>query len=368
MRKTTNHLADGRSIFYFDLDASAPRVKADQRNLADVTAAQGSMRYDLLTGDWVAIAGHRQQRIFHPNIDQCPLCPTNADRESEIPESDYSVVVFENRFPSFSQASSGSSITQTPSWGSEQVATGRCEVITYSALHDVSLAQLNQAEMGLVISAWIDRSAELRQLADVKYVFIFENRGAEVGVTLHHPHGQIYAYPFIPTYVEKLLSQAKQYRNLHQRSMLDDVVAKELLADERIIFQDNSWVAFVPHAARWPYEIQLHPLRNITSLTELNEREFESLAGFLPRLIKSLDNLFDSPLPYMAGWVQAPSNSPEAIIDSRLFFRLVSVQRSEAKLKFLAGSESLMGAWISDVLPEDAAGHIRTEFQKLSVS
>lgn len=366
MRKTTNHLSDGRLILYFDHETSAPRLKVDQRDLAGAAPTQGSMRFDLLTGDWVAIAGHRQQRIFHPNIDQCPLCPTVADRHSEIPESDYSVVVFENRFPSFSNASAGNSIVQAPGWGSEQLAFGRCEVIAYSPIHDASLAELTKADMSLVIAAWIDRSAELSQLADVKYVFIFENRGAEVGVTLHHPHGQIYAYPFIPAYVEKLLSQAKQYREVHQRSMLDDVVAKELLADERIIFQDNSWVAFVPHAARWPYEVQLHPLRNISNLTELNEREFDSLADFLPRLIKSLDNLFDSPLPYMVGWIQAPTNDPEALVDSRLFLRLVSVQRAEAKLKYLAGSESLMGAWISDVLPEDAAQHIRTEFQKLA--
>jgi UDPglucose--hexose-1-phosphate uridylyltransferase len=365
MRRTQNRLADGREIFYFDEDSSPKRLKSDQRDLSDVTTSQGSMRFDLLTGEWVAIAGHRQQRIFLPDILACPLCPSTPERLSEIPESDYSVVVFENRFPSFSGKIDPSQLTQHPNWGDEIPAAGRCEVVAYSPDHYGSLANLNEQEMRLVISAWIDRSRELSKLESVEYVFVFENRGAEVGVTLHHPHGQIYGYPYVPTYVKKMLEQAKSYRQIHNRSMLDDVVAKELLADERIVYQDSNWVIFVPHAARWPFEIQIHPLRNLSFLTDLNQREFDALAGFIPKVIRALDNIFESPLPYMAGWIQAPAKDTESLSDARLFMRIVSVQRAVEKLKYLAGSESLMGSWISDVLPEEAAERIRVEIQKV---
>jgi UDPglucose--hexose-1-phosphate uridylyltransferase len=365
MRRTQNRLADGREIFYFDEDSSPKRTKSDLRDLSDVSTSHGSMRFDLLTGEWIAIAGHRQQRIFLPGIESCPLCPSTSERLSEIPESDYSVVVFENRFPSFSEKVDSIQLNQAANWGEEIPAAGRCEVVAYSPDHYGSLATLKETEMRLVISAWIDRSRELSKLESVEYVFVFENRGGEVGVTLHHPHGQIYGYPYVPAYVKKMLEQARNYREIHNRSMLDDVVAKELLADERIVYQDSNWVVFVPHAARWPFEIQIHPLRNISFLTDLNQREFDGLAKFIPQVIKALDNIFESPLPYMAGWIQAPTKDKESVLDARLFMRIVSVQRAAAKLKYLAGSESLMGAWISDVLPEEAAKRIRTEIQKV---
>lgn len=368
MRKTIMNLADGRQIFYFDPDGTLPRSASDDRKIDNLPTVQGSMRYDLLTGEWVAIAGHRQQRVLHPKVEACPLCPTSAERMSEIPEPNYNVVVFENRFPSFTAHFDSNTNLTSPEWGDEVPAAGRCEVIAYSANHEGSLGKLSKAEMELVIDAWMDRSKTLSEAKDIEYVFIFENRGAEVGVTLHHPHGQIYGYPYIPTYVANLLNQAKRYRAKHNRSMLDDVVARELLDDERIVYQDSNWVAFVPHAARWPYEIQVHPLRNFAYLSDLNPREIDSLTSFLPMLIKSLDQLFNHPLPYMAGWIQAPAKDADLVADSRLFLRVVSVQRGENKLKYLAGSESLMGAWISDVLPEDAAKQIRSALSKVTES
>jgi UDPglucose--hexose-1-phosphate uridylyltransferase len=359
MRKTELKLSDGRDIFYFDLDSRPIRSTADSRNLESSDSHQAVMRFDLLTGEWVSIAGHRQARIYHPRPSECPLCPSTSDNQSEIPESTYDVVVFENRFPSFAGELGSKPVISPSEWGATLPAAGRCEVIAYSDQHNGNMGQLNAEQMKLVIAAWIDRNNALSSQLEVEYVFIFENRGAEVGVTLHHPHGQIYGYPFIPSYVSKIIAQSKRYRSTHSRSMLDDIVAKELLADERIIYQDASWIAFVPHAARWPYEIQIHPIRRISNISELNEREIASLSLFLPSLVKALDSLFDKPLPYMAGWIQGPVKSTGDTEDLRLFYRLVSVQRGENKLKFLAGSESLMGAWISDILPEDAAARVR---------
>ena len=249
MRRTSINLSDGRELIYFGLEPGS--------------TAQGEMRWDDLTGEWVSIAGHRQARIFLPDAASCPLCPTTEGNLSEIPEADYDVVVFENRFPSFLLGEQGSleHTTTAPAYG-------RCEVIAYSSAHDGSLAELDDASMSLVMDAWIDRTRELGSQPGIRYVFVFENRGADVGVTLHHPHGQVYAYPFVPPYMQRLLDRAES-----RPRMVADLVERELADGARLISADEHWVAFVPFASRWPYEIQIHPRRDRGSLLELTDDE-----------------------------------------------------------------------------------------------
>ena len=177
VKKTSTRLADGRELIYYDSRDDAVRDAVDRRPL-DPTVTTSEVRRDPLLGDSVAIASHRQGRIYHPPANECPLCPSEGDRLSEIPDSSYDVVVFENRFPSLAGDS------------------GRCEVVCFTSDHDSSFADLTEEQAGLVLEAWTDRTAELSHLPAVEQVFCFENRGAEIGVTLGHPHGQIYAYPF----------------------------------------------------------------------------------------------------------------------------------------------------------------------------
>lgn len=360
MRRTSIRLSDGRELIYFDSDGTPDRSAIDQRGLEPGGTQQGTMRHDPLTGEWVSIAGHRQTRIFLPNAAECPICPSTPDNLSEIPEADYQVVVFENRFPSFLAGESFSDAEALHDWDAEIPAHGRCEVVTFTSDHGGSVASLDSARMLLVMQAWIDRTRELSELPGIRSVFVFENRGAEVGVTLHHPHGQIYAYPYLPAAVSTLLGQAADYSARTGESLLDAVVAREMSDGRRIVAENDDWVAFVPFASRWPYEVQIHPIEHRASLAELTEAEQHSFATMFPRLVRALDSIFGKPFPYMAGWTQVPAHaSAQEHDDSRLFLRLISNRRAVDKLKYLAGSESLMGAFINDVTPETAAAQIR---------
>ena len=197
-RKSVRTLADGREIIYFDDRADAPpRDAVDTRDLPEV-AAGSEIRRDPLTGEWVAMAAHRQSRTHKPPADSCPLCPSTPECPSEIPEPDYDVAVFENRFPSFAGADPASD-SAVDDAGLVPVApgVGRCDVVCFTSEHDSSFAALSPRRVATVLDAWADRTAELSAMDGVRQVFPFENRGEEIGVTLHHPHGQIYAYPFV---------------------------------------------------------------------------------------------------------------------------------------------------------------------------
>ncbi len=362
MRRTTTHLSDGRELRYFDFDDDPPRTASDERGLPPGSTSQGRMRFDHLTGEWIAIAGHRQERIFLPSQSDCPLCPTTSGNLSEIPERDYRVVVFENRFPSFldENVPGDGAADAIPAFGADLPAYGRCEVVAFSPDHHGSIGALDADQMGLVMAAWRDRTESLLQQPGVRFVFVFENRGSEIGVTLHHPHGQIYAYPYVPPWARNMLDVAGLRSDGSDQSHLRSIVAFEREQATRIVHADDHWVAFVPYASRWPFEVQVHPIADRRSLAELTTEEQDSFSASYPRLIRALDSLFDAPLPYMSGWIQVPAHpTADELRDSRLFLRLVSNRRAGDKLKFLAGSESLMGAFIGDVVPEDAAERIR---------
>ena len=364
VRRSVISLSDGRELIYFDQAGAPERNGIDARGLEPGSTAQGSMRFDALTGEWVAVAGHRQTRIFLPSASDCPICPTRDGWLSEIPEPAYDVVVFENRFPSFLTGTNWETSDVFPELGTQIPAHGRCEVVAFTDNHVGSIASVTTDQMSLVMSAWIDRTRELSARDGIRYVFVFENRGAEIGVTLHHPHGQIYAYPYLPATMSTQLRQSAEYFDKHGRQLLESMVAFELNSGDRIIFEDELWVAFVPFAARWPYEIQIHPKAHRTSLTELTDAEQDAFCASYPRLIRALDSIFDMPLPYMSGWHQLPAQAtPEELRDSRLFLKLISNRRAADKLKFLAGSESLMGSFINDVAAEQSAQQIREAFE-----
>lgn len=358
MRRTARRLSDGRDIIYFDLDDAPSRTAVDSRGLTD-RAAIGELRYDPLTGDWIALAGHRQTRTHLPSASECPLCPTRDGRFSEIPESAYDVVVFENRFPSLREPD-GDWARPLAEWGASAPAAGRCEVVCFSDDHNGSFKDLSPEAALLVIEAWADRTSALSELPYIRQVFPFENRGEEIGVTLHHPHGQIYGYSYLPPRMSKLLELAGAYRARTHRHLIADVVAHELSDGRRTIFEAEHWVAFVPHAARWPYEVQVHPRREVHDFTELNDDEKAELAVLYPRLLRALDKLFDVQMPYVAAWFQAPFNGPEVErVGITLHLQLQTTRRAPGKLKYPAGSEMAMWAYISDVPAEQSAEQLR---------
>jgi len=360
MRISEGRLADGREILFFDR-TDVVRPIDDLRDLPSVeTSAQ--IRYDALADEWVAVTAHRQTRTHLPPAELCPLCPSTTHRLTEIPEPDYDVVVFENRFPSFAEdAGRGWTPLDDDPMDVRRPAVGRCEVVCFSSRHDASFSGLADDAARLVVDAWAQRTQALSALPDVEQVFCFENRGSEIGVTLHHPHGQIYAYPFVTPKTAQMLTSARAYRERTGANLFGDVLAAELKAEVRVVAQSESWVAFVPVAARWPVEVHLYPRRQVADLAALDDAERDDLASSYLALLRALDALFGVPLPYIAGWYQAPTHGDRDL--AWLHLRVVSIRRAPDKLKYLAGSESAMGAFINDIAPEDMAARLRSAIQ-----
>ncbi|MBQ0987280.1 galactose-1-phosphate uridylyltransferase [Streptomyces sp. F63] len=360
MKKTVTTLADGRELIYYDGDpagaatgpatagrARAPRDAADRRPLGAVATAS-EIRRDPFLGDSVVIASHRQGRTYHPPADACPLCPSREDRLTEIPAADYDVAVFENRFPSLTGDA------------------GRCEVVCFTADHDASFADLTEERARLVLDAWTDRTAELSRRPGVEQVYCFENRGREIGVTLGHPHGQIYAYPFTTPHTERVLRSLAAHRERTGGNLFDDTVADERKDGSRVVVEGDHWTAFVPYAAHWPYEVHLYPNRRVPDLPALGEQARAEFPRIYLDLLRRFDRVFgpdEPPTPYISGWHQAPLRGWEERSAQRedfaLHLELFTIRRTSGKLKFLAGSESGMRVFINDVPPETAAARLR---------
>ena len=353
MKKTITQLSDGRELIYFDERDDAVRSEVDVRRLPPPPEAS-ELRYDPLVDEWVAIATHRQTRTHLPPEDECPLCPSTPDRHTEIPAYDYDVVVFENRFPAFSHRFPVVPPAAPTPLVPSRVGVGRCEVVCFTPDHDASFASLPPGRVRTVLGALADRTSELSALPDVEQVFCFENRGEEIGVTLRHPHGQIYAYPFVPPRARAMLSAARRYRERTGRILLADVLAAERAARVRVIAGNEHWTAYVPAAARWPFEVHVVPNRHVLDLAGLTDEESAAFAPVYLDVLRRCDALFGAPLPYISAWHQAPVRHPDRAL-AYLHLQLTSVRRAAGKLKYLAGSESAMGAFVNDVRPEDAA-------------
>ena len=358
MHKTTTRLSDGRELIYFD-EAGRPGRAAPDRRALDSAQVTSELRRDPLTSEWVIIASHRQGRTHLPPNEACPLCPTSPGHQTEIPAGDYDVVVFENRFPALTAGSlDGLTADGAAPLLEHRPSQGRCEVVCFSADHAASFADLSTARVGLIIEAWIDRNRELAALPGVRQVFPFENRGREIGVTLSHPHGQIYAYPFVTPRTRQMLDIARQHYEHTGRNLFADVLHAEHQVGERVIRRSEHWTAFVPSAARWPVEVHLFPNRHARELADLTPSERDDFANVYLDLLRRLDRLYGVPMPYMAGWYQAPVQTDRE--HSYLHLRYISPRRSRDKLKFLAGSESLMGVFINDIVPERIAARLRS--------
>jgi UDPglucose--hexose-1-phosphate uridylyltransferase len=331
-RKTSTTMADGRELIYFDdtepwLSGERVRDAVDHRPLrpADETQRGGSqVRFDPLTGDWIAMASHRNDRTLMPPPDQDPLAPTAPGGfPTEIADSSYDVVAFENRFPSFSNRIGGEEglLDGERLWPTRPAA-GRCEVVCFSSDTHGSFGTLDPRRARTVLEAWIDRTETLNATDGVEQVFVFENRGEEIGVTLPHPHGQIYGYPFLTPKTETMLRRAREHRAAGGGNLFRDVLDAERRAGSRVVFETEHFTAYL------------------------------DLLGRLDRYYPD-----DHPLPYIAGWHQAPAR--EGRDEFRLHLQVFSVLRGPSKVKFLAGSESAMAAWVNDTTPEKVAARLR---------
>ncbi len=371
--KSSGRLADGREIIYFDESPGSGRAAAaDHRDLPPVAGAESSvLRWDALAGEWVVIAAQRQDRTFLPPTDQCPLCPSRDGRLTEIPAPGYDVVVFENRFPSLRGAplppGAGLPGPAVPADGGPpetagvpaRPGTGRCEVVCFTSDHNASFGSLSPRRVRTVLEAWADRTAALGAMRGIEQVYCFENRGEEIGVTLHHPHGQIYGYPFVTPRTARMLGQARAHAAAGRGNLFDALVAGEHATGTRVVSRNDYWTAFVPAASRWPFEVLLFPAQRVPSLPALAGPARAAFCDLYLDVLHRFDALFGMPIPYIAAWHQAPPGDEFAGQEFGLHLQLFSIRRAPGKLKYLAGSESGMGVWIGDVMPEEAAQRLR---------
>ena len=272
------------------------------------------LRWHPLLEQWVVVTAHRQGRPQMPG-DWCPFCA--------LPEK-YDVYLYPNDFPAFD---------------------GYCDVVLYSPEHTKLPSELPVSQWEKVIDLWARRTAELEADPSVKHIMIFENTGEAVGVTMPHPHGQIYAFPFVPPRVEKeLASVAKSEECLYCL-----IRAKERQNDTRMILKSANFDAFSPYFARFPYETCIYASRHVKSLSDFTTEEKADFAGILSQMRKKYDALFGFPMPLMMVLHQ----------NVHFYVEFLPLQRSATKLKYLAAVESSMWTFLEDVIPEEAAAQLR---------
>jgi UDPglucose--hexose-1-phosphate uridylyltransferase len=345
---------DGRSLTLYGRKPVSASGDAPSPN-REPLEANPHLRWHPLRGEWVAYASYRQGRTFMPPPEYNPLAPTtDPENPTELPQGAYDVAVFDNRFPSLSLAAH----TPPESIVDTMPGLGKCEVVVFTRDSATSLAALPLDHLELLMEVWGDRTRILGETSRIRYVLPFENKGVEVGVTLHHPHGQIYAYPFVPPVPERMnLLELSHYRE-HGEPLLEGLIAAEVTSGERLLYRGEHAVAFVPAWARYPYEVWVAPIRAVEGFQALEPEARADLARALKTVLLKYDGLWKRPFPYLMAWYQAPVDGaphPESHLQAEFF----PPYRSSDRLKYLAGTELAAGMFANDALPEEKARELR---------
>ena len=345
---------DGRRLVLYARRAMSASVEVPAPD-PGLSRPDSHLRWHALRGEWVAYATHRQNRTFLPPSDYDPLGPTtDRSHPTELPAGDWDAAVFQNLFPVLG----GLSREAPPEIVATAPARGDCEVVVFTRDASSSLGALPLAQIELVLDVWADRHEELGAREDVEYVFPFENRGVEVGVTLPHPHGQIYAYPFVPPVPARELAIQKAHHEKTGRGLLDETIAAELADGRRVLYSGPLAVAWVPVFARYAYEAWIAPKRAAESVAALKADERRDFARALKTVLLQYDGLWGRPFPYVLVFHQAPTDGephPEAHFHIEIYPPL----RMKDRLKYLAGSELGAGMFTADTLPEEKAAELR---------
>jgi len=313
------------------------------------------LRWHPLRGEWVTYAAYRQGRTFLPPPEYNPLAVTvKADNPTELPPGRWQIAVFDNRFPSLSLEAHSAPDLSVPT----RPAAGKCEVVVFTQDAQSSLSALPLSHIELLFQVWAERTQQLGKHPDIAYVLPFENRGAEVGVTLHHPHGQIYAYPDVPPVPARMQREEFTHYRHHGRSLLSSLIKQELREAKRILYQGEHAVAFVPVCARYPYEVWVAPIESVSSFARLNDAQGADLARALKTVLMKYDALWHRPFPYVMAWYQAPTDD-QAHPEAHLHAEFYPPYRTADRLKYLAGTELAAGLFAMDVLPEDKARELQ---------
>jgi UDPglucose--hexose-1-phosphate uridylyltransferase len=341
---------DGRPLtLYSNLPIPAGLVAPSP--FPDPQNANPHLRWHPLRGEWVTYAAFRQNRTYQPPPQYNPLAATSDPQHpTEMPAGDYEIAVFDNRFPSLALDSHDPPTLTVPT----APANGHCEVVVFTQDPQAALSRLPLSRIELLLQVWGDRTTRIGGKHHIQYVLPFENRGAEVGVTLHHPHGQIYCYPFVPSVPARQLAQEREYYLQHGSSLLCDMARDEAADGKRVLYQDEHAIAFVPACARYPYEVWVMPTAPCKDFAALTPPQRAGLARALKTVLLKFDHLWDRPFPYLMAWYQAPTDGAEHP-ETQLHCQFYPPYRTRDRLKYLAGTELAAGMFAMDVLPETTA-------------
>lgn len=345
---------DGRKLFLYSRTPIG-QVAAAPSPSPEPVLANPHLRWHPLRGEWVAYASYRQGRTFMPPPQYNPLAvTTDRANPTELPQGNYDIAVFDNRFPSLQRQAHSPPSTVVPTIP----GNGQCEVVVFTQDPSSSLSLLPLSQIELLFSVWAARTSALAAYPQMEYVLPFENRGVEVGVTLHHPHGQIYAYPFVPPVPQRMQEQQLVYFREHQRAMLEELIEAEINDGSRMLYTGEHAVAFVPAWARYSYEVWVAPRKAVPYFSSLNDAQRADLARALKTVLLKYDGLWQRQFPYLMAWYQAPlgnGNHPEWHLHAEFY----PPYRTRDRLKFLAGTELAAGMFASDSLPEEKASELQ---------
>lgn len=345
---------DGRSVVLYARHPLAEPAEVPEPRGGPVDA-RPHVRWHPFRAEWVAYAGHRQDRTFLPPPDYDPLAPTKPGGEpTELPPGDWEVAVFENRFPSLRLAAPAPEPSIVPTGP----GVGVCEVVVYTQEREGGLGDLSLDRVDLLLEVWGDRTRALGSRPEIRYVMPFENRGIEVGATLSHPHGQIYAYATVPPIPAAEQREERRHWEERRSGLLASHLEAEMRSGARIVYRGDFAVAFVPAFARYPYEVWVAPRAPVPTLDALDGAARADLARALRVTVRAYDALFAKPFPYVMVFHQAPTDGaphPEAHLHAEFY----PPYRTATKLKYLAGTEIGAGFFTNDSIPESKAAELQ---------
>jgi len=314
------------------------------------------LRWHPLIKDWVIIASHRQGRPQMPK-DWCPFCPGSG----KVPDN-YEVYKYDNDFPALSQNPSTPDDVELGVYKTAE-AYGKCEVILYSPSHTITIPEISDNHVKKLVDLWTDRFDNISNDEKIKYIFIFENRGEAVGVTMPHPHGQIYGYSKIPKKIELELESCNEHYENTGKCLICEMNDTERDFNKRVIFENDHFIVYLPFFTEYPYGVYIVSKRHAATMLEFTEKERMALAVTLKTTVGTLDGLFNIKFPYMMCMHQAPVNSGDYSKQYHFHIEFFPPLRSADKIKFNASSETGVWAHCNTTAPEDKAEELRVAYR-----
>ncbi len=312
------------------------------------------LRYDPVLGEWVMVSGIREKRPWQPTT-KCPFCPGN-----EETGTGWRVLVLDNKYPMLAE---DPPMPRRHWFYRVEEARGKCLVVVETPIHDVDdLSDLGVEQVRLVIEKVVEEHRRYMEREWARYFIWFRNKGREIGVSLTHPHSQIYVLPFIPSKIERELSNSREYWRRNGECLFCRIIGVEERDADRIIYGNREWIAFLPFYAHWPFEVHIYPRRHLQWLHQLTREEIDGLADALVRVLCGLKHVLGKPMPYMMILHQAPLRGDYPYY--HLHIEIYGAYRRSGRLKYAAGIEHGAGNFTYDSIPEENAHLLRRTLEE----